>query len=126
MKGFKGISFLILMGLMLVLAACGGGDDESSASEDQSSSSDTSEKVVLEASNWDFDQEEYQAKAGDVTIELVNAEGMHGITIDELDGFELEGEGSKTVELEAGEYTVRCSIPCGQGHADMVTTIQVS
>ena len=120
MKGFKGISFLILMGLILVLAACGGGDDESSAS------SDTSEKVVLEASNWDFDQEEYQAKAGDVTIELVNAEGMHGITIDELDGFELEGEGSKTVELEAGEYTVRCSIPCGQGHADMVTTIQVS
>lgn len=54
MKGFKGISFLILMGLILVLAACGGGDDESSASEDQSSSSDTSEKVVLEASNWDL------------------------------------------------------------------------
>ncbi len=116
-------SILVVVGFVLILGACGGGEDE--ATTENTQASDSSEKIVLEATNWDFDQDEYHANAGEVTIELVNVEGVHGITIDEVD-FELEGEGSQTIELEAGEYTVRCSIPCGQGHDEMVATIHVS
>ncbi|RPF53223.1 cytochrome C oxidase subunit II [Aquisalibacillus elongatus] len=116
-----------LLGMLVVfimfLAACGG--DEGS-NEENHTQADPSNKITLEASNFEFNQDEYQAESGDVTVELKNVEGMHGITIDGVSGFEIDGDGSKTVNLEPGEYTIRCSIMCGPGHADMVTTLVVS
>ncbi|MGP4071572.1 cytochrome C oxidase subunit II [Piscibacillus sp. B03] len=113
---------LMLLGSMILLAACGGDNDSSGEVEQV----EASEKVTLEASNFDFNQDTYEVNSGDIEIELVNVEGMHGITIDGVDGFELKDAGSQTVHLDPGEYTVRCSVPCGQGHMDMVATIVVN
>ncbi|PKR77101.1 cytochrome C oxidase subunit II [Halalkalibacillus sediminis] len=117
MKKLVLLAVVLMMGL--VLAACGG--DDASSSE----AAEADESVTLTATNFDFDQEEYHVNAGNVEIELVNEEGMHGITIDGVDGFEIENEGSQVVKLTPGEYTVRCSVPCGAGHSEMVATIHV-
>ncbi|TLS38986.1 cytochrome C oxidase subunit II [Pseudalkalibacillus caeni] len=113
---------LVLMSalLMLALAACGGSDD---ASSDSGKGSDGG-SVTLEAKNWEFDKEEYTVPAGDVTINLKNAEGFHSVTIDDTD-VKIEGDGKATANLEAGEYTIRCATPCGEGHTDMTAKLVV-
>ncbi|QGH35471.1 cytochrome C oxidase subunit II [Gracilibacillus salitolerans] len=118
----------ILLGMMtlsltLVLAACGG-DDEGSSNNDGETASGDGETVEIQASNWQFDQEEYTVPAGEVTVSLANEEGFHGIEIEGTD-ITLDEEGSETATLEAGEYTIRCSIMCGTGHDDMVATLIV-
>ncbi|WP_277673557.1 cytochrome C oxidase subunit II [Piscibacillus halophilus] len=110
------LSFSLIV--MVTLAACGG--EDSNGDQD---AQEVTDKIILEATNFDFDQETYEVESGDITIELLNKEGMHGITIDELEDFELQGDERKTVHLDPGEYTVRCSVPCGEGHMDMVATI---
>lgn len=110
--------------IVLVLAACGGGDDsasESKASDEGSSSANT---VELVASNWEFEKENYTVPAGEVTFELINKDGFHGIMVEGTD-VAIEGEGSATATLEPGEYTIRCTVPCGEGHTDMSTTLIV-
>src|SRR5699024_3461867 len=78
------------------------------------------------ATNWALDPTEYTVTAGEeVTITLVNEEGMHGIAIDDLD-VKIDGDGEATfTPTEPGEYTIYCSIPCGEGHDDMVSTLIV-
>ncbi len=118
----------MLLALVLVLAACGGNEDvtevENNNAGNESEADASSSVVDLNASNWEFDQDSYTAEAGEVTINLTNEEGHHGIAIDGTD-IEIEGEGSATAELEAGEYTIYCTIPCGEGHDDMETTLVV-
>ncbi|WP_163581859.1 cytochrome C oxidase subunit II [Gracilibacillus saliphilus] len=122
----------ILLGMMtlslaLVLAACGGGDDEGSSNSDGEAGENASgdgETVDIQASNWQFDQEEYTVPAGEVTVNLTNEEGFHGIEIEGTD-IALDDAGSQTATLEPGEYTIRCSIMCGAGHDDMVATLIV-
>ncbi|WP_138414575.1 cytochrome C oxidase subunit II [Aquibacillus sediminis] len=112
----------VLSMLMLVLAACGGGEDNTS---DESTGGDAAANTVdIDATNWEFDQETYTTSAGDITFNLTNEEGYHGIQIDDTD-VTVEGDGSTTASLEAGEYTIRCSIPCGDGHSEMVSTLVV-
>lgn len=110
-----------VMGIML-LSACGGGEENTSSNGKKSGGEST---VTIEASNWQFDKEEYNATAGDVTINLKNAEGYHGITIDGTN-VKIDGEGKATANLEPGEYTIRCSIMCGEGHGEMTATLVVS
>ncbi|MRH42554.1 cytochrome C oxidase subunit II [Aquibacillus halophilus] len=102
--------------LVLVLAACGG--DDSSNNDSGGETTGTASTVDLVASNWEFEQDTYTVPAGDVTVNLSNAEGYHGIEIDGAD-LSIDGEGSATVNLEAGEYTIKCNIPCGEGHETM-------
>lgn len=134
----KGILVTILFGLILALAACGGGNSDSNttktgqdAAEETESTSSSEEPVInndfeIKATNFEFDQAEYTVKAGEeVKISLVNDEGMHGISIDDLD-VNIEGDGEATfTPEEPGEYTIYCNIPCGQGHSDMVSTLIV-
>lgn len=110
-------SFIIAS--VFALAACGG--EESSGSE---SNEGTASTVELNASNWKFDQETYNVAAGEITFNLKNAEGYHGIEIEGTD-IKIDGEGSATATLEPGEYTVKCSIQCGAGHEEMAATIVV-
>lgn len=120
-----------------MLAACGGNnssdpvedtDTNNSAGQTDESSSDeaTSNNVDIIATNWDFDQDEYVVTAGEeVKLTLTNDEGMHGIVIDGLD-VQVDGDGETTfTATEPGEYSILCSIPCGQGHNDMVSTLIV-
>ncbi|WP_018933069.1 hypothetical protein [Gracilibacillus lacisalsi] len=118
---------MMTLSLALVLAACGGGDDEGSSNNDGEAGETASgdgETVDIQASNWQFDQEEYTVPAGEVTVNLTNEEGFHGIEIEGTD-IALDDAGSETATLEAGEYTIRCSVPCGAGHEDMVATLIV-
>lgn len=134
------ISF-ILLSLVLILAACGGNDDtieiendsgneniNESINEDNNENGNgenaSASEVDLVATNWDFDQDSYTAAAGEVTINLTNEEGHHGIMIEGTD-VEIDGEGSATADLEPGEYRIYCSIPCGEGHDEMETTLVV-
>ncbi|WP_280771701.1 cytochrome C oxidase subunit II [Salipaludibacillus daqingensis] len=114
---------LMLLALVLVLVACGGNEDVTEI-ENQSGDNVSSSEVNLVASNWDFDEDTYIADAGDVTFNLTNEEGHHGIMIDGTD-VEIDGEGSARASLEPGEYTIYCSIPCGEGHDDMEATLVV-
>ncbi|WP_226034807.1 cytochrome C oxidase subunit II [Aquibacillus saliphilus] len=107
--------------LILVLAACGGDDN---ASEGNSEGSGTASTVDLVATNWEFDQDTYTVPAGDVTINLKNEEGHHGIEVEGAD-VSIDGEGSATASLEPGEYTIKCTIPCGEGHESMEAKLVV-
>ncbi|WP_235000438.1 cupredoxin domain-containing protein [Virgibacillus dakarensis] len=50
---------------------------------------------------------------------------MHGLAIDDFD-VNIEGDGNATFTPDKpGEYTIYCSIPCGQGHSDMTSTLVV-
>jgi cytochrome c oxidase subunit II len=118
----KKIFLFGLITLLSLLVACGANNSE----EEVVANGDGSEQVVtLEAANWEFDKQEYTASAGNVTIELKNKEGYHGITIDGTK-VKIDGEGKATVNLEAGEYIIRCSIPCGTGHTEMTAKLIVS
>ncbi|WP_078548493.1 cytochrome c oxidase subunit II [Litchfieldia alkalitelluris] len=116
---------VLLFGLVIlfvsILGACGGNTEDVASSENNKST----QLISLEASNWDFNSDEYTAAAGDITIELKNVEGYHGIMIDGTD-VKIDGDGKATVNLEAGEYIIRCSIPCGGGHAEMTAKLVVS
>ncbi|WP_078593145.1 MULTISPECIES: cupredoxin domain-containing protein [Evansella] len=125
----KRIITIISMGLVLLLAACGGEEDINSTdiqtgNAGNSEANSVSETVDLKADNWDFDQDTYVVSAGEVTINLSNEEGYHGIAVEGTD-IEIEGDGSATASLEPGEYTIYCNIPCGEGHDDMVATLIV-
>lgn len=134
----KSILATILLGLILVLAACGGSNNDSNTNDEvdnsaeQTEDSGSSENATanndfeIKATNWDFDQAEYVVEAGEeVNVTLVNEEGMHGIAIDDLD-VKVDGDGEATfTPTEPGEYKIYCSVPCGQGHDDMTSTLIV-
>lgn len=82
------------------------------------------EIVDLIAENWSFNEEKYIVPAGEVTINLINIEGFHGIEVQGTD-ISIEGDGSYTTVLEPGEYTIVCNIICGTGHYDMVAKLIV-
>lgn len=111
---------MVGIALALLLTACGGNDGGTEASGDAKSGN----SVDIVASNWQFDQETYTVPAGDVTFNLTNEEGFHSIIVEGAD-VKIDGEGSATASLEAGEYTIRCNVPCGEGHSEMTSTLVV-
>jgi plastocyanin len=91
---------------------------------------ETNQTINLVAKNFSFEGENgettFYVKAGEeVTLNLTNDEGMHGIIINGLD-VQLDGEGTVTfTPTEAGEYDLFCSIFCGTGHGDMTASVVV-
>ena len=125
----KNVVFSILLSFIVVFTtACGGGDSAGNGETDSATGSDggtdSGATVDIVATNWSFDQENYTAPAGEITFHLTNKEGMHGIQIEGTD-VNIEGDGSATATLEPGEYQIVCSVVCGAGHADMVSTLTV-
>lgn len=110
----------ILFSTMVIFAACSADD----ADDSSSSAKGEEHTVMIVAKNWEFDQDVYTVPAGTVTIQLENEEGYHGIEIQGTN-VTIAGDGSETVELEPGEYTIVCSIQCGTGHEDMMSTLVV-
>jgi len=111
----------LIFASILVLTACGGNDSEESTGEN--GDGDGAE-VVVTGTNWDFETDVSTVDAGEVTFTLVNEEGHHAISIDGTD-LEINGEGSDTITLEAGEYTIICTMPCGEGHEEMTAMLTV-
>ncbi|UOQ47020.1 cytochrome C oxidase subunit II [Gracilibacillus caseinilyticus] len=121
----KLVLICLTLTLALILVACGAGEEDNASDNNQDSAATGSgETVDLIATNWKFDQEEYTVPAGEVTVNLTSKEGFHGIVIENSD-VSIEGEGSATTTLEPGEYTIRCSVPCGTGHSEMTATLVV-
>ncbi|MEK4564211.1 cytochrome C oxidase subunit II [Alkalihalobacillus sp. FSL R5-0424] len=122
MKLKQMLFILVALFLLIAITACGAaGNDQAEENEPEEV---IGEQVVLKATNWAFDQESYTVPAGDINIALENVEGHHGIEVDGTD-VSIAGEGSVNTSLEPGEYTIRCTIPCGAGHAEMLATLIV-
>ncbi|MGM7700792.1 hypothetical protein ACSVDE_03645 [Pseudalkalibacillus sp. Hm43] len=80
--------------------------------------------INVEADNWSFNKEVYKVFAGKkITINFKSVEGNHGLGIRGIDSVNIEGEGSVKLTLEPGEYQIYCTIPCGEGHKDMIATL---
>lgn len=79
------------------------------------------------ASNYQFDKPEYTVKAGEkVTVSLQNKEGLHALEIIGLN-VKLDNN-TKSAEVtfdKPGTYEVHCVLPCGPGHAQMISKLVV-
>lgn len=123
--------FALLM--VIGLAACGEEKKEdSSASEPKTEENAKTEatgnvvEVNLTAKNFEFDQKEIKAKAGDtIKVTLTNEAGLHSVM---FDGYKevKQGETIEFVVDEAGTIEYYCNIPCGQGHDNMAGKLVVS
>lgn len=120
----KTIALLISSIAFLVITACGNASDSNSSAL---TNVKPEAELVIKATNFEFDQEEYRVKK-DVPLEIhfENVEGNHGILIP---GLSVQLSGKKTsaviIPSKAGEYEVSCSIMCGAGHSTMVSKIIV-
>jgi cytochrome c oxidase subunit 2 len=109
----------------LIFAGCS--NETKPAATESSAPAASGENVInIEASNWKFNQETFEAKAGQpVTLNFNSKEGVHGIVIEGLD-VEIQQKGSKTITPDKpGEYKIVCSIPCGPDHGKMTATLVV-
>lgn len=124
----KSLFTVFLLSLIVILAACGssdnGSDEDNDSSETESPSAGSD--LSITASNFEFDENEYTVQSGEeVKVNLTNEEGNHGIAIDEFDlDIQGDGEASFTPD-EPGEYEIYCSVPCGEGHDEMKSTLIV-
>lgn len=110
-----------------LITGCSSNEAKPAAGDAAASAPAAGENVInIEASNWKFNQETFEAKVGQpVTINFKTTEGVHGITIDGL-GVDISREGSETITPEkAGEYQILCSIPCGPDHGKMIAKLVV-
>ncbi|WP_312110390.1 cupredoxin domain-containing protein [Brevibacillus reuszeri] len=111
----------------MLMTACGGESKDQAASGNSATPAATSGTAVnIEASNWKFNQDTFEVKAGEeFTINFKSVEGFHGIGIQGLD-VDIQKEGSKTMKIdEAGEYTIFCNVICGPDHGKMVAKLVV-
>lgn len=104
--------------------------EEEETEEVDTANVETNQTINLIAKNFSFDGENgedtFYVQAGEeVTLNLTNEDGIHGIMINELD-VRLDEEGTVTfTPEEAGEYAILCSVYCGTGHGDMTASVVV-
>ncbi|WP_246553403.1 cupredoxin domain-containing protein [Paenibacillus tritici] len=123
------ILYFILFALLLT--ACGANSGGSSTENAKGTAADTEltadEELIITATNYSFDQEEYHLKKGvPVKITFKNESGNHGILVPEMK-LRLDAKDSSQVILpeEAGTYEMTCAIMCGSGHSGMSAKIIV-
>ncbi|HEX3172670.1 MAG TPA: plastocyanin/azurin family copper-binding protein [Solirubrobacterales bacterium] len=151
MKKVAALLALVLASVALV--ACGGGDDSSSSNATTNgANSGESGGGAAEAGNKSeeggggttvafeadpggqlaYTATEASAKAGQVTVDFNNPQGLtHDVAIEDSGGKTVgkteliaEGEDSTTVNLKPGTYTFYCSVP-GHREAGMEGTLTV-
>ncbi|MBH5317341.1 cupredoxin domain-containing protein [Paenibacillus sp. GSMTC-2017] len=120
----KWLAFASILGLALVIAACGANGKESNTAgngagnkEAVETGSESTSEVVITASDWEFDQQEYKIKAGEnVDLTLKSVGSIHGVSILKSD-YSIKNNKTISVKFdEPGTYDMICSIPCGAGH----------
>lgn len=93
---------------------------------------ETNQTLDLVAKNFVFEGKDgkkvFYVKAGEeVTLNVSTDEGAHGLAIDGIDDA-VVADANGTVKFtpaKAGEYNILCSVFCGAGHGDMVSTLVV-
>lgn len=113
----KGIALFASAIMLLVLSACGGGSSAGNGSAAESNIQPEAE-LVIEASNYQFDQAEYHLKK-DVPVKIVfkNASGNHGVLVPGLKlQLDRKNDSAVIIPKEAGEFEMSCSVMCGSGH----------
>lgn len=122
----KKILAVLLLSVIVILGACGANNDNNSNNNAGSNNAGTNNDLDITATNFEFDQEEYTVQSGEeVNIDFTSEQGTHGLGIDDFD-VNIEGEGTATFTPdEPGEYVIHCSVPCGEGHDDMKSTLIV-
>jgi len=127
----KALFLCMLAAFVMVIAACGSNNKNNdktpeNASNGVETTGSASQEVVIKASSWEFDKQEYTIKKGEpvkLTLESVN--GIHGIEVSDLD-VKLGSGDSKVITInDAGEYEFHCNIQCGTGHKKMVAKLVV-
>ncbi|MDU7477469.1 MAG: cytochrome C oxidase subunit II [Paenibacillus macerans] len=122
----KGIALFASAIMLLVLSACGGGSSAGNGSAAESNIQPEAE-LVIEASNYQFDQAEYHLKK-DVPVKIVfkNASGNHGVLVPGLKlQLDRKNDSAVIIPKEAGEFEMSCSVMCGSGHSSMISKIIV-
>ncbi|MGN7358301.1 cytochrome C oxidase subunit II [Paenibacillus sp. SAF-054] len=126
----KSLAFILSCMLLLALTACGEKNKED-ASTASSGVSDTgvapSEELVITATNYAFDKQEYHLKKGvPVKITFDNKEGNHGVLIPGLE-LQLDNKNKSQVVTpqKAGTFEMTCSVFCGSGHTAMLAKVIV-
>lgn len=121
----KWIVSMAAVGLIFALSACGA--KEAPKASEPANGNAAAQQVKLVATNFQFDQKEYKVKKGeDVTFSLENKQGMHAVQISGVNVGLDNNNKTKTVKIDkAGKYDIVCSLPCGQGHATMKSTLIV-
>lgn len=119
----KWIVFMMAFALVLALAACGKKEEAKPAN----SGATSGKEIKLTATNYQFDQKEIRVKKDEpVTFVLDNKQGVHGMEIKDLKVDLTTSKKSQTVTPnKAGTFDIKCSIPCGDGHATMVAKLIV-
>ncbi|WP_379133200.1 cytochrome C oxidase subunit II [Paenibacillus sp. sgz500958] len=116
---------------VLILSACGGNAGSNGNAGTNAGITDpeiTPEaELVIKATNYSFDQQEYHLKKGvPVKIVFENESGNHGVLIPEFKLQLTRKDNSQViVPEEAGTYEMTCAIMCGSGHSSMVAKIIV-
>jgi plastocyanin len=144
-------AFLVLALAAVALVACGGSDNstttttsggEAAGGAAAESTEKSSGSESAGGSTVDFEADpggalaytttEASAKAGKVTVDFNNPQGLtHDVAIEDSSGKEVgkteliaEGEDSTTVNLKPGTYTYYCTVP-GHREAGMEGTLTV-
>ena len=128
MSGMKKMmSILLTMALASALSACGAAEPSDDSDKNAGGSTVTAdEELVIHASNYKFDKEEYHLSQGKTVKITLKSQGMHGIEIDGLGVSLKRNNASTTVTLDKpGTYEIICNIVCGSGHRDMVAKLVV-
>jgi plastocyanin len=117
----------LVLGLALAfgLAACGG----DSATDEGAAAASSS--IEVEAGDLYYEPDAFSAAAGEITVTLDNVGAIeHDFIIEEAGDLDVVGmvapgdRATGTVELEAGTYTVYCSV-AGHRAAGMEATLDV-
>lgn len=128
----KILALTLVLSMLLLLAACGGQNNANTNSNSTTGGITDSgiapeDEIVIKASNYKFDQEEYHLTKGvPVKISFENEEGYHGVIIPGLK-VQLDAKSNSIVITpdEAGTFEISCSIMCGSGHGNMKAKIIV-
>ncbi|GEB34533.1 MULTISPECIES: cupredoxin domain-containing protein [Brevibacillus] len=111
----------------MLMTACGGKEQAANTNSTEAPAAATDGNGInIEASNWKFNQDVYEVKAGEeFTINFKSTEGFHGIGIEGLD-VDIQKDGSKTLKVDkAGEYKIFCNVICGPEHGNMIAKLVV-